>query len=228
MSSSVATPPLAMTGIVVLAAAASPARSGPPSVPSRPMSVITNAAGGRKQPERIVEPHPAALRPTVHGQLAVAVIETDRDRKEFGRTLDERWLGDRRRPHHGPRDSEASERFDIADGPHSPAALHLRRSGDGVGDRRHPRPVHRIAREGSVEIDDVDPRRPGGRERCRDRRRIVAVDGLGVEVASREAHDTTAQQVDRRVELDGRSRRGAHAATPAVMRTKLPSRARPL
>ena len=170
-SSSVATPPLAMTGMVVLAAAAArPARSGPPSVPSRPMSVITNAAAVGNHPSAsssrtpLPAVHPCTAnspsrwsRPTATGSTVAARSTSD-------------GFGDRRRPHHDPRDAQPGERLDIADGAHSPAGLHPRGSGDGVGDRRDARPVHRIAGPGGVEVDDVDPRRARGGERRPPRR----------------------------------------------------------
>ena len=76
------TPPLAITGTsVAAAAAASPSTSGPASMPSRPMSVMTNAAAVGNRPSASSSCTPLALGPAVHRELAVAVVEPDGDRR---------------------------------------------------------------------------------------------------------------------------------------------------
>ena len=95
-SSSVPTPPLAMTGTSVAAtAAASPSTSGPPSRPSRSMSVMTNAAAAGKRPSASASVHAAGLGPAVHGELAAAVVEPDGDGHDGGDLVDELGVGAR-------------------------------------------------------------------------------------------------------------------------------------
>ena len=90
-----------------------------------------------------------------------------------------------------------------------------------AGDRGDHRPVHRLAAARRVEVDDVDPRRAGVGEHPRLADRVVAVDGLAVEVALVQAHAPPVAQVDRGVQLH-------HAPPPAQRSTKLASMRRPL
>ena len=53
-------------------------RPGPVSVPSRLMSVTTNASAAGKSLEHVEQPAAAPLGPPVHGQLPAAMIEPDR------------------------------------------------------------------------------------------------------------------------------------------------------
>ena len=86
MSASDDTPPLAITGAVARAAAAArPSTSGPSSMPSRLMSVITKALADGYQPNASSSDTPAPCGPAVHGNFAVAVIETDRDGDDTAR-----------------------------------------------------------------------------------------------------------------------------------------------
>jgi hypothetical protein len=80
-SASVATPPLAITGTVRgRCGRGEPLDVGPGSMPSRAMSVMTNAAAVGNHCSASNSCTPLSLRPAVHGELAVAMVEPDGDR----------------------------------------------------------------------------------------------------------------------------------------------------
>ena len=80
----------------------------------------------------------------------------------------------------------------------------------GGDDRTHRIAVDAFAREGAVEVDDVQMRRAGLGEQHRLMRGIVAIDGRAVHIAFRQTHHLPLFQVDRR-EDDQRCVHGCHA-----------------
>ena len=169
-----ATPPLAMTGTSVAAAAAArPSTSGPASMPSRPMSVMTNAAAAGNRCSASASCTPLALGPPVHGELAVAMVETDGDRHDAAdacSTSD--GLAHRGRAHHDAGDAGVGERSRIVD-----ACARRRRSAPARRRRRRAAIAATTARltgepgPRGVEVDDVDPRRARRRRTTRRPRR---------------------------------------------------------
>ena len=179
-----------------------PSTSGPPSRPSRSMSVITNAAAAGNRPRASVErarrsPRSSRARrcspprwssPTATGTTA-ATSSTSAGSAH------------RRRPHHDAGDAGVGEGLGVVD-----ASARRRRSARPPARRRRRRSRPTAGRfAGSpgprgVEVDDVDPRRALGAEVGGDGDRVVAVDRLGRVVALAQAHDVAAAQVDRRVQ----------------------------
>ena len=167
----------------------------------------------------VVEVATAADRPAVHGEFATTVVEPDRHRQDCRRVGDDARLAHRRRAHHHAGDTEPGQLRNVVHGPDAATGLHLGGRADRGDDRRHDRPVDRIARLGGVEIDDMDPGRSRGGEVAGDRDRVVAVDRLVVVVAGAQPHDPAAEQIDGGIEVD-------HAALRQTS-TKLLSSRRP-
>ena len=177
------------------------------SIPSRPMSVMTNAARRREPAQRLVEltrPQPSVQPCTATSpsrwSSPTATVTTSRC------GLDQRR--DRRPP---PTPSRRGRR--------------RRRPGLRVGHVRTPPPVCtrarqrraaamaattgrfcRRARPRRIEVDDVDPRRAGVDERRGDGDRVVAVDGLAGRSRPASAARPAVAQVDRRVRARPSSR----------------------
>ena len=219
-SSSEETPPLAITGTSVAATAdANPSTSGPPSNPSRLMSVMMNAAADRKRRSASSSGHVRQLRPAVDRQAPGAVVEPDGDRHDPCDPIDQVRIGDGRRAHDDPGHPGVGQRRGGVDRAHAATCLHLRPTAHGADDRCHDVTVHRFAGASCVEVDDVQPRRGLRAERLGHGDGIVAVHRLLGVVTLGEPHDLAVAEVDRRVE------RGQAATASAV--TKLPSRPRP-
>ena len=172
-SSSVATPPLAMTGI------GGAGGRGREAVDVRPAehAVASDVGdhergGGREPPERLVEPHTAARRPAVDGHLTVTMVETDRDREHGCGAFDERRV--RRSP---PTPSRPARlRVGRAPRRHRPPALPHRSAPARL--RRRPR---RSPRRTSGSSDPPTGRRRGRRRgsTARRRRRTTAATAAG-------------------------------------------------
>jgi hypothetical protein len=80
------------------------------------------------------------------------------------------------------------------------AAAKLHRHRDGGKDRAHRHLVHRLAGEGAVEIDHMQPLAAGGLELGGLRARVVAEHGGLVHLAMQQADTLAALQVDGGVE----------------------------
>ena len=144
------------------------------------------------------------LRPAVDGDAAVARVDADRDAAGIAprRLLHESGILDRGGADDDARDAlfePAVHRLHVA---HAAAELHFHRhAGENAFDRRG---VHRLAGEGAVEIDDVQPVEALGREGARLRGRVGVEHGRLRHVAAHQAHALAALEVDGREENHGR------------------------
>ncbi|MGY2850426.1 hypothetical protein ACVMDN_007680 [Bradyrhizobium sp. USDA 4510] len=135
--------------------------------------------------------------------LAVARIETDRD--AAGECV-RRALHELRIAHRGGADDDARDALvepgldglEVAD-----AAAELHRHGDGLQHRLHRMRIHRLAGEGTVEIDDVEIFEALRGEARRLRRRIEIEHGGARHVALLQAHALAVLQINRWKENHG-------------------------
>jgi hypothetical protein len=164
--------------------------------------------GGGEPAERIGQSHVTRRRPTVHGEHAAPVIEADGHRHDGGDLLDDSRRTHRRRTHHDAADAGVGQCLRRVDRARPPAHLDRHGRWDGIDDRFDDGPVHRLARERGVEVDDVDPTRSLLAETGRHRDGFIRVHGLERVVAPPQPDDPTATDVDRRVQHRGH--RSAH------------------
>ena len=223
-SSSVPTPPLAITGTSRRGDRGGEAVDVRPAEQAVAVDVGDHERRRRREAgQGVGELHAARLGPPVHGDVPAAVVEPDRHRQHPGDVVDERRLGGRR-PTPSRRGSRRRRRAPWRRRPSAPRRRSARRRA-----RRPPRRWRRraarlvaLAGAGGVEVDDVDPRRAllGERRsprRPRRRRRR----------SRRRSRPGAAARRGRRA---GRSRgTGASCAAIGARRrgTKLPSRPSP-
>ena len=221
MSSSVPTPPLAITGTAVDdSMSSSVATSGPSSVPSTWICVTTSALTpevSNRCARSTRSPPPASVHP-VHRDVAPTRVEADRDVTGMDRAqlVDELGALHRGGADDHARDAGAEQGSRGLDRAHAAAGLHL--ATHCGTDRFDGADVGGHARTRGVEVDHVDPLRARGFEVARHRDGIVAVDGLGVVVAAEEADDLAVTDVDRGIQLEA----VAHSV-PLVDGTPVPS-----
>ena len=177
-------------------------------------------------PGHLEEVPPRPLDPSVHGDVAAAGVEPDGHPAGVagGEAPHPRGVLQGRRPDDHTPHAGVEQRVGGGVVAHAPTRLHGHV--DGGGDGGHDRPVAGVAGAGGVEVDHVDPRRPGGGERPGLGDGVVAVHGLLPVVALVEAHAPPVAQVDRRVEVEAVH----HAASAAAVArpTKLRRMASPV
>ena len=139
----------------------------------------------------------AVLGPAPGAKLAVAVIEADGDAAGMTthHTRYQVGLLDSRAADHDARQTCREQIVDIGFGPHASARLH--RDLDSRGYGLDHRPVHGFTGASRVEVDHVDPRCTGRGKGAGLGDGVVAVDGLGVEVALDKANAAAVAHVDR-------------------------------
>ena len=194
-----ATPPDAMTGVASARANAPVAAElTPSSAPSRAMSVWTIAAAPASSKRRASASASIStvLGPAFDRDPAVAGVDADGDAAGEGTACvaDQSGVADR----HGAEDHTMHAALQPRlDGGHvADAAAELDRDVDGVENRRDRAVVDRPAREGAVEIDDVEPGEAGRREGPRLCRRILGEDRGARHVSLHEPDAGAALQVD--------------------------------
>ena len=205
--SSDATPPEAMTGQGATAAtAASPSTVGPDQRTVAADVRHDERLGRREVTEHVGQPAPAALGPAVHGQLATAMIEPDRDRHDLGDGADElRRLPAPRspsRPSPRPRRASAPASSTLRTPP--PACTRARPATAAViastTGRLTGSPL-RAASRSTTWIQDA----PAAAKPSAQRDGVVAVDRLLVVVPPEEADGAAGPKVDGRVQIHGRA-----------------------
>jgi hypothetical protein len=214
MSSSDATPPLAITGTSVRGDRRRETVDVGPV--QHPVAADVGdheraAAGKHRARRRAAHRSPRSSRgPRAHRRGGRAPTATARSRLR----VDELGIAHGGRTHHDAAHTQRRPTPRRRRRAHSPTGLHRAPDPQRRGDRGDDGPVDRIAAAGGVEVDHVDPRRPASANDG-DRDRIVAVDRLGVVVALGEPHHTTAAQVDRRVQVGDEPSPAAHATPDA-------------
>ena len=117
--------------------------SGPSSMPSRADVGDHERARRRVPTQGFVERHTGALGPAVHGNLAVAVIETDSHGDHLCGGVDQLGMHDRSRPHDHSIHSGIGQLPGVVDRANAATGLHLRPTRDCCSDRRDDRTVLR-------------------------------------------------------------------------------------
>ena len=192
-----------------------PSRSGPESSPSRSMSVIDEGARRLEAREALGHGERRRRRPALDGDDATSVVEGDGDGDAVGDRVDQRGIGDRRRPHDDTGHATVGERGGIVER----SARH-RRPGAGA------RPSTAAAIAAITARFEAVPLRAASRSTTWIHRRrlgetfgdadgVVAVGRLPVVVTLAQAHDVPAADVDRRVQLRAHRRRRRKRWRPA-------------
>ena len=165
-----------------------------------------------------------AVGPAADRDRVAAGVEPDRDTTRVlqaellhqGRSLDRGGADDH------PFDARVEQLHRSIDRTHAPAHL------DAAGNRAHDVAdlveVRAFAGPRGVEVDDVDPARPGRGELARDADRVVVVDGLGLEITLVQTHAVASAQVDGREQLHAHEGfRDRAQSVPLVDGTPAPS-----
>ncbi len=149
--------------------ARSPSTFGPPSTPSRSMSVkmiaATPASSKRRARSRRRRPIVSAQPSTATLPSRASMPTAIRPGKAPARLAHQRRIAQRRGAEDDARDAAVEPGLDRSPGADAAAELH--RDRDGGEDRLDRRAVDRLAGERAVEIDDVQPARSRPRRRRR-------------------------------------------------------------